>query len=284
MSVSTLPIDLKLEESIPVQLYDYHTNKEIFRSKVNLTHNTFSFLQQGVKEVITDKELVRIDNSDFLIIKSGNCLMTETISAARHSYHSLLLFFTDAMLIDFLERYKIDIHTPPQEHQSYLVCAYDHYITHFVQSLKHINQLQRDQQQALLKIKLDEILFYLVQQKGEEFLKQLLDKQDDKSSKLSSVVEHNKLQKLSLQELAFLCNMSVSTFKRAFKQQYEESPIKWFQDKRLEHAALTLSLLKKRPIEIYEAAGYENFSNFVQAFKKKYGLTPKQYQTQKMSF
>ena len=74
--------------------------------------------------------------------------------------------------------------------------------------------------------------------------------------------------------------MSVSTFKREFFKQYQTTPIKWFHEKRLEHIALLLRTKQTRPIDLYEAAGYENFSNFIQAFKKRYGVTPKQYQVQ----
>lgn len=93
-----------------------------------------------------------------------------------------------------------------------------------------------------------------------------------------NVIENNKLNKLTLPELAFLSNMSLSTFKREFTKHYHIPPIKWFQEKRLAHAAFLLSTQQKRPKEIYTEAGYETLSNFVQAFKKQYGTTPRQFQ------
>ena len=56
--------------------------------------------------------------------------------------------------------------------------------------------------------------------------------------------------------------------------------MKWFNEQRLNHIAFVLRTKRYRPVELYEDAGYENFSNLVQAFKKKFGVTPKQYQTQ----
>lgn len=55
-------------------------------------------------------------------------------------------------------------------------------------------------------------------------------------------------------------------------------PIKWFQEKRLEHAAFLLKNKSKRPSDIYIDIGYESQSNFSAAFKTKFGVTPKQYQ------
>ena len=133
-------------------------------------------------------------------------------------------------------------------------------------------------QKNLLQIKLEEILIYLIEKEGNDFLFSMLDHNDQQSHKLNSIVETHKLNKLSIKELAFLCNMSVSSFKREFTKQYGLSPIKWFQNQRLEHASILLTKENKRPSEIYSEVGYENLSSFIQAFKSKYGETPKQHQ------
>jgi AraC-like DNA-binding protein len=283
MKIISLPQDLNLTNTASIQLYDYRIYNSLLRSKISLTKNTFSFLREGTKEVVANDKPISIENNHFLIIKSGNCLMTETISNYQKTYHSILLFFTDEMLLNFIEKYEFEF-TNAKTINSFVVCEYDKYIKHFVQSLEHIHQLNQQVQTQILKAKFEEIMVYLVQKEGKDFLNTLLNNQDDNSLRLTTIVENNKLKKLTLQELAFLCNMSVSTFKRAFIKHYEETPIKWFQNKRLEHAAFLLRTQKNRPIEIFEAAGYDNFSNFVQAFKKKYGNTPKQFQLQEMNF
>ncbi len=73
--------------------------------------------------------------------------------------------------------------------------------------------------------------------------------------------------------------MSISKFKREFEKHFYSSPSKWFQEKRLEHAAYLLKAKSKRPSDIYKEVGYDNLSNFIQAFKMKYGVTPKQHQS-----
>ena len=72
--------------------------------------------------------------------------------------------------------------------------------------------------------------------------------------------------------------MSVSTFKREFEKNFKSPPSKWFQEKRLEHAAFLLKNKSKRPSDLFEEIGYESLSNFIQAFKTKFGVTPKRYQ------
>lgn len=283
MNITSLPEDLNLASHSSMQVFDYFVDNNYQRKKINLTKNTFSFLLEGTKEVITNDKSTIIGNSNFLVIKSGNCLMTETISTTNKTYRSILLFFTDELLLDFLEKNKLNS-VPPPAGPSFHVCRYDNYINHYVESLQKINRLNTALQADLLKAKFEEIMIYLTQKEGYAFINSLLKSQDSKTLRLINIVENSKLKKLSLQELSFLCNMSLSTFKRAFYKQYQTAPVKWFQERRLEHSAFLLSTQKKRPIDLYEEAGYENLSNFIQAFKKKYGSTPKQFQLEKMNF
>lgn len=283
MNIHTLPEDLISASPAPIQLYNYHIAHACTKNKVNLSKNTFSFLLEGTKEVFTDYDPIKLDQKQFLLIRSGHCLMTENISQANKTYRSILLFFTDEVLLDFLQAHKLE--TPQSmPTQSFQVFDYDSYIQHFVESLSQLHRLDQGLQNEILAAKFREIMIYLVQTQGVESLHFLLGNHDNRKRHFANVIERNKLNKLSLQELAFLCNMSLSTFKREFKKYYQQTPSRWFQDQRLEHAAYLLTSQQKRPIDLFEEIGYESLSNFTQAFKKKYGITPKQFQLAKLDF
>ena len=78
---------------------------------------------------------------------------------------------------------------------------------------------------------------------------------------------------LKLEEIAFLCNMSLSTFKRHFVNEYNVSPGKWLKNERLQKAKEMLEQGEK-PSEIYLDFGYNNLSNFSVAFKNKFRISP----------
>lgn len=280
MAVISLPQFLEVDESVPVQVYDYHIHEARLRNQINLTKNTFSFLLEGSKELVTDHAPIAINNSEFLLMKSGHCLMTENLSAANQSYRSILLFFSNKTLFHFLEKHDIRQQSPAGT-VPVKVCAYDAFISSFVQNLASIQQLPIRLQEKMLPVKLEEILLYLVETQGPEVLLFLIAQADSQSRNLLQVVENNKFNKLTLKELAFLSNMSVSTFKREFEKHYQESPIRWFQEQRLDHAAFLLRNQAVRPTDIFEDIGYENLSAFIQAFKSKFGVTPKQFQLNK---
>ena len=106
MNIFTLPDYLTAETDNPVQLFNYESTTSQFNNKINLTKNTFSFLQEGFKKISTSREPISITNDAFLIMKSGHCLMTENLSEASNFYQSILLFFSDEALFQFIEKHQ----------------------------------------------------------------------------------------------------------------------------------------------------------------------------------
>lgn len=83
---------------------------------------------------------------------------------------------------------------------------------------------------------------------------------------------------ISVEELAFLCNTSLSTFKRKFFNIYGTSPQRWLTRQKIQLAANLLKQPHERPGSVYEQVGYSSQSGFILAFKKECGMTPKEYQ------
>ncbi|MEM6685192.1 MAG: AraC family transcriptional regulator, partial [Bacteroidota bacterium] len=106
MNIFTLPDYLTAETESPIQLFMYESTTQHVNSKINLTKNTFSFLQEGFKKVSTSHQPISITNDAFLIMKSGHCLMTENLSEQNNFYKSILLFFSDEALFQFIEKHQ----------------------------------------------------------------------------------------------------------------------------------------------------------------------------------
>ena len=277
MNVITLPDELNLSSSHSIEIYDYINIKEISKQQIILSKNTFSFLQNGTKEVFFDNSTRLIDNAQFLLMKAGNSLMTEKFYNNETKYRSILFFFSNEAVFNFIRKFQLN----PQDNASYASVYsfdYDLYIKGFIKSILNISKLSKSIQKNILDAKFDEIMLYLIEIKGVDFLYSLISDSDNSNQKFIQIVENNIVNKLSIKELSFLTNMSESSFKRVFKKHFQSSPGKWFREKRLEHSAFLLRNKSKRPSEIYQKIGYENLSNFIQAFKIKFEVTPKKYQ------
>lgn len=278
MKTIILPDELNLSPSKSVLIHDYSSNAEIAKQQIVLNKNTFSFLQEGTKEVFFDDSAYTIDNSQFILMKSGHCLMTEKLSKDSNYYRSILFFFSNEEVLQFIRKFNLGSSESKKLYSTYCF-NYNSFIKRFVDSLIDISKLSNSIQENILKTKLEEILLYLTDLKGLDFLYSIISNSDNQNQKFIQTIESNRLNKLTIKELSFLTNMSISTFKREFEKNFHSSPSQWFQDKRLEHAAFLLRNESRRPSDIFEEIGYENLSNFIQAFKSKFGVTPKQYQT-----
>ena len=83
---------------------------------------------------------------------------------------------------------------------------------------------------------------------------------------------------LSIETLHKLCGISGTYFRYIFESHYGISPQKYICSKRLSHAKTIIDSGDYNSIcEIAEAVGYSDPLYFSRAFKKKYGVSPKQY-------
>jgi AraC-like DNA-binding protein len=82
---------------------------------------------------------------------------------------------------------------------------------------------------------------------------------------------------LGLDEFARMAGMSVSTFKRFFKQVFADSPGQYIINKKLSIASLLLKKSTKSVREIAYEVGFENPAHFTRMFNKKYKIPPTKF-------
>lgn len=276
MSIENIPeIYIKnRKESSDLFVYDFKMTSDVVKSKVNLGMNMFSFLQVGKKQVHFAGTSVAVNKDQSLLLKKGNWLWTELLDTEA-IYNCKLFFFSEKKLKEFLEKHtenslKVKDETP------YFIIRNDDYITSYLNSLSTISEVPTLFMKNLLSVKFEELMLYLLQKYGRNFELYLHSLIIKETSPFKKIVESKIHSNLKLEEIAFLCNMSLSTFKRHFISEYKMSPGKWLQDKRLKKAKETLEQGDLKPSDIYLDLGYNNLSNFSTAFKNKFGISPKQ--------
>lgn len=252
-----------------------------FNSRIILEQNLFSFLLEGRKHVQYAGTGVAINPDQFILLSAGNCLMSEKIAAPGGCYDSILFFFDNELLTDFFTRHTEFGKSSEMRSadESFLVFEKDAFLRNFIASLDLLLSGGQAVSQELQRIKLEELLEYL-SVSFPEAINRLYryNYNADRDLLIRQAVTANTYNTITVEELAFLCNMTLSTFKRHFARIYDTSPSKWFLDKRMKRAAQLLSESRMIPSEIYQELGYENLSSFIKSFKQVYKTTPKQYQ------
>jgi len=253
-------------------VYNFKMTSDVVKSKVNLGMNMFSFLQVGKKQVHFAGTSVAVNKDQSLLLKKGNWLWTELLDTEA-IYYCKLFFFSEGKLKEFLEKHSKNKEIIKDE-IPYFVIRNDSYIISYLNSLSTITEAPTVFMENLLSVKFEELMLYLLQKYGKKFELYLHSLIIKETSPFKKIVESKIHSNLKLEEIAFLCHMSLSTFKRHFIKEYKASPGKWLQDKRLQKAKETLEQNNIKPSDIYLDFGYNNLSNFSIAFKNKFGFNP----------
>ncbi len=156
-------------------------------------------------------------------------------------------------------------------------------IAKFIDSLEFYFQNPSLVNDDLLELKIKELILLLVQSKNiNSILELIAGLYSSKTVQLKEVIELHLFSNLKLEELAKLCNLSLSTFKREFKKEFEDSPTNYINDKRLERAKELLSITDLPIREIAYELGFHDSLYFTRLFKKKIGIPPSAYRSENL--
>ena len=267
------------EAEMGVRIINHTTKSNVVRNKIVLQNYLFSLLVEGTKAVHTAQNSITIDNEKFLLLLSGNYLMTEKIASSDGRFQSVLIFFTQEALDAFFSKNAdINIETQNISLEQVQIFNKDQYLKNFSDSLLLLTGNEKEVPATIQQLKLEELLLYLCYHYPEK-IAQLKIRANISITEIEfkKLVESNIGSNITLDELAFLCNLSLSTFKRKFIKLYGTAPSKWFLQRRMELATALLRTGKETPSEIYYKVGYESHSSFTHSFKQVFGLTPREY-------
>jgi len=213
--------------------------------------------------------------------------MTEKLPV-NNTYRSTMLSFDNSALSKFFIKYASVIDkvssNPDKIKKPFVVFEKDEFTKTYITSIKLIQSKPTSFLDKIIELKFEELMLHLLEKYPNEILSfQTKSQEEDSDFKIRKVVELNLANNLKLEELAFLCNTSISTFKRKFIKLYNETPSRYFLQQKMEMAK-SLLLQNENPSEVFYKVGYENHSSFSQSFKQAYGISPKQFKQQNLNF
>jgi transcriptional regulator GlxA family with amidase domain len=192
----------------------------------------------------------------------------------------MMIFFDSSQFSVVLKQISQRFHGDQKSefNKPYMSLCEDAYVKQYLVSVLQLHHSHETFTEALRKVKLIELIIYLDDACGEKLQTALNTRHCEPSiHQLIQVMENNIDNDLKLEELAFLCNMSLATFKRSFTKTFGISPGKWLKEKRLVRSAEQIRALNKSPKEVFHEAGYVDYSSFSHAFKQTFGVSPKKY-------
>ncbi len=240
----------------------------------------FYYITSGSASVVTPMETLNINTSEGIVMQCGTYLneflceqeVEHCEAIAVHLYPDMLKLIYDKDLPEFLEMIN-QVKPLPYRHypSSELIKGY-------IDSLQFYFDHPQLVSEELLKLKLKELLLLLVKTDSSETLVQLLAGLFTKAElDFKKTIEVNLFNNFSLEELAALTNLSLSSFKREFTKHYGTSPAKYIRSRKLEKAAQLLKGTSLRISDIAIDCGFGDLAHFSKSFQKEYTLSPTDY-------
>ncbi|SDP23958.1 AraC-type DNA-binding protein [Mucilaginibacter sp. OK268] len=233
-----------------------------------------SFVINGEKAVYRPADNTVVHTGEGIVLPEGNSIMAEH-TLNEHQYSSILVFFPASVAVAFLNKHRLN--TKVAVTPDYIKFRQTNYLAGYIKSLQTLIHEGQNLPYELAVNKVEELLLVLLQSHRSQLIALLQSNAPSPAMQLKNVVENNLFNNLTLEELAFLAHKSLASFKRDFEKTYHIAPGKYIRERKLEIARQELSQ-GKNATSLYLDLGYDNLSNFSSAFKKKFGVSPKQYQ------
>lgn len=257
------------------------------KNRVILHRNMIHLLIEGRKTVIYGGQSTTVNDDAFLFLAAGSCLTTSVLSD-KGDYQAILLYFSDSALLDFYMKYDRLVQQYRQAKQppaaSFITFEKDVFLRNYIESLRLMLQMDQPLPQEICLLKFEELLLYLLRTAPDTLLQFKVNHTGSMQDfEIRKAVEGNITRPVTVEELAFLCSMSLSTFKRHFTKIYGTSPQRWLLEQKMQVAARLLMDRQTKPGDVYDKVGYESHSSFSKSFRQVFGVTPSAYQEQNMN-
>lgn len=148
-------------------------------------------------------------------------------------------------------------------------CVYSGKVGYFAEQFKNMIELYRQNRRIYIKSMFYEILSKISQQLNED--------ETGIISEGIKYIENNFNSSVSIGELAKMCAVSETSFRRLFKKTTGESPVRYINNLKISKAK---ELLKSSEITVEEISDFLSFYDkayFCRTFKALAGLTPSEY-------
>ncbi|WP_109434085.1 MULTISPECIES: helix-turn-helix domain-containing protein [Aquimarina] len=238
----------------------------------------FIYFKDRAPKLLSAEQNVQVNSQEAVLLKCGNHFLDmlkktddEQVEVmVVHLYPEVLKKIYANELPKIIEQGDCNI-------QSKVVVSRE-VISRFIESLEFYFQNPILINNDLLELKIKELVLLLIQSENVCSIQELIsDLYSTRSVHVKNVIELHRYSNLGLDELAKLCNLSLSSFKREFKKVFNDTPNNYITDQKLKRAKELLRITEMPVSEIAYGVGFNDPLYFTRIFKKKIGGSPTEY-------
>ena len=240
----------------------------------------FLYLEKG--------SMVGYDGHINYTLKAGEYCIVKKNHLARYNkqkeggqFEKVVVMFDETFLKQFQQKHKMKGGLMASN-EAFARINKDKLIDNFLESLKLYYNNEGMISISFADLKREELLLLLLQS-NPHLAHFLFDFGIPQTIDLESFMNRNFRFNVAIQRFAFLTGRSLTRFKQDFKKIFNETPSRWLIQKRLKEAYFLIDKSGRCASDVYLEVGFEDLSHFSFAFKKMFGLSPRQLSEQKIS-
>lgn len=265
------------EITTPVESMKFYYRDAPSRILAALYKPSLCLVVQGAKEVELDDDRYRYDPYTYLLASVHLPAKIQVVKASKEEpYMGIVITFSTEQIFEVLKEVKVTSQASSRVKRGLCLGSMD------IQLLEPILRLARlinnpDSIPMLAPMALKEILFYLLQNEGGEFIRQYV--QDGSTThcvvKAINQIKANFKETINMKHLAESVGISESTLYRNFKKVTSKSPLQFQKELRLHEAREMLLAMEINAAQVAFDVGYESPSQFNREYSRLFGLPPK---------
>jgi AraC-like DNA-binding protein len=263
---------------------EYTCMREETKFGIWSNNNYFAFISSGKKDWRSIQNTYSVSEGDIIFVKKGANLTHQFFD---DKFCAIFVFIPDDFIKTFLRSNATLIASVQKDldHQDSILSIHrDQLLDAFHHSIQFYLSLPETPNKQLLELKFEELLLSLFSSaKHQPLTDYFISLCQDQEYHMSRIMEENFAYNLKMEEFAQLCHMSLSTFKKCFKEYYNSTPALWLKNKKLELAHQKTVQSDLSVSQIAFECGFEDPSHFIRLFKEKYFLTPLQLRKKDVS-
>ena len=238
----------------------------------------FMFVNRGEVNVRTPDDYLKLNKDTAMIAKCLNYFFepSDDPESCKDGIESVGVFLYPSLVKDLFE---LDL-TTSNYTVNYNVkqVHVDMLLENFKNSINILLENPELVDDGMIKTKLKEFVQLLIKSQNApsqlDFLAALFRPNE---VAFKTAIQQNLYASLSLEELAALAHLSVSSFKRKFKETFKESPKKYITQKKVEKAAELLKSSDNRISDVAYDVGFESLATFNRNFTTRYKKSPSEF-------
>lgn len=276
--IVNLPREMHFAEGAPpVWVIDFRYNK---RNETMHTHEFYEIVlvESGSGRHVTENGITPIFHGDIFLIKPGQSHTYEEIKKLKIIN---ILFLPEAMDIPFydlkeLPGYKYFFEADNTgEHAFNLDAGQLNTVNEIILEIRHHQLKPVAGYKYFIHLCFMRLLGVICSSYSTRSVPQ--DTDVPKLIRVLRFIEHSYKEKIQMDELAAIVNMSPSALLRAFSKELKETPINYLINLRLEKAAKMLRETYKSITQIAYSVGFHDSNYFSKMFSRKYSCSPRDY-------